>query len=241
VSEIEATRSAEVTPQSPTLVSPHSGGGQLQGGNSICSHEWLAAPPLVLETLGIGCTRPTDRPPHSLQEYDEWTLADGVAYDSAVLNKKAKHSQCSGVYWLSTQGKWHMVFRFQYSSVHEVTEPKADGGFGVDVVKRLIYYGASKALKLPAVYLEHHTDSESEACMAWDYCLGNARLLGLHSPQHYPNPIGRYNFGTSRQQFHESNYDDVTYVEYHSVLPVELHSRLHERCAELLFARGVMW
>jgi hypothetical protein len=59
--------------------------------------------------------------------------------------------------------------------------------------------------------------------------------------QHYPNPIGRYNFGTSRQQFHESNYDDVTYVEYHSVFPVELQSRLHERCAELLFARGVMW
>ena len=35
--------------------------------------------------------------------------------------------------------------------------------------------------------------------------------------------------------------DDVTYVEYHRVLPVELQSRLHERCAELLFARGVMW
>ena len=77
-----------------------------------------------------------------------------------------------------------MEFQFQYSSVHEVTEPKADGGVGVDVVKRLIYYGSSKALKLPVVYLVHHTDSESEACMAWDYCLGNARLLGLHSPQH---------------------------------------------------------
>jgi hypothetical protein len=76
--------------------------------------------------------------------------------------------------------------------------------------------------------------------MVWDYCLGNARLLGLHSPQHYPNPIGRYKFGTSRQQFHESNYDDVTYVEYHRVLPVELQSRLHERCAGLLFARGVV-
>jgi hypothetical protein len=29
-------------------VSPHSGNGQLQGGNSICSREWLAPPPLVL-------------------------------------------------------------------------------------------------------------------------------------------------------------------------------------------------
>jgi hypothetical protein len=58
---------------------------------------------------------------------------------------------------ISTEGKWHMLFRFQYSSVHEVTEPKADGGFGVDVVNRLIYYGASKALKLPAVYLHRYT------------------------------------------------------------------------------------
>ena len=77
--------------------------------------------------------------------------------------------------------------------------------------------------------------------MACDYCLGNARLLGLHSPQHYPNPIGKFNFGESRQHFQESNYDDVTYVEYHRVLPVELQSGLHGRCAELLFARGVMW
>jgi hypothetical protein len=78
--------------------------------------------------------------------------------------------------------------------------------------------------------------------MAYDYCLGNARLLGLHSPQHYPNHIGKFNFGVSRQQFQESNYDDVTYVEYHRVLlPVKLQSGLHERCAELLFARGVMW
>jgi hypothetical protein len=76
--------------------------------------------------------------------------------------------------------------------------------------------------------------------MAWDCCLGNARLLGLHSPQHYPNPIGKFNFGASRQQFQESNYDDVTHVEYHRVLPVELQFWLHERCAELLFARGVM-
>jgi hypothetical protein len=30
------------------LVSPHSGDGQLQGGNAICSREWLTAPPLVL-------------------------------------------------------------------------------------------------------------------------------------------------------------------------------------------------
>jgi hypothetical protein len=30
------------------LVSPHSGNGQLQGGNAIWSREWLAAPPLVL-------------------------------------------------------------------------------------------------------------------------------------------------------------------------------------------------
>jgi hypothetical protein len=80
----------------------------------------------------------------------------------------------------------------------------------------------------------------------YDYCLGNARLLGLHSPQHYPNPTGRLevqfrNFGTSFQQFHESNYDDVTYAEYHRVLPAGLQSRLHERCAALLFARGVMW
>ena len=37
----------------------------------------------TLETLDITCTRPTDRPPHSLQEYGEWALADGVAYDSA--------------------------------------------------------------------------------------------------------------------------------------------------------------
>jgi hypothetical protein len=48
------------------------------------------------------------------------------------------------------------------------------------------------------------------------------------------------------QQFQErSNYDvkddDVTHVEYHRVLPVELQFRLHKRCAELLFARGVMW
>jgi hypothetical protein len=71
--------------------------------------------------------------------------------------------------------------------------------------------------------------------------LGNARLLGLHSPQHYPNPIGKFDFGESRQQTLERNYDDVTHVEYHRVLPVELQSRLHERCAELLFARGVMW
>jgi hypothetical protein len=69
----------------------------------------------------------------------------------------------------------------------------------------------------------------------------NVRLLGLHSPQHCPNPIGKFNFGASRQQLQESNYDDVTYVEYHRVLPVELQFRLHERCAELLFARGVMW
>jgi hypothetical protein len=55
--------------------------------------------------------------------------------------------------------------------------------------------------------------------------------------------IGKFNFGVSRPQFQqESNYDDVTYVEYHRVLPVELQSRLHERCAELLLiARGVMW
>jgi hypothetical protein len=77
--------------------------------------------------------------------------------------------------------------------------------------------------------------------MAWDYCLGNARLLGLHSPQHYPNPIGTFNFGKSRPQSQESNYDDVTYAEYHRVLPVELHSRLHRQCAELLMARGVEW
>jgi hypothetical protein len=32
-----------------------------------------------------------------------------VAYDNAVLNKKAKHSQCSGVYWIPAQGKWRMV------------------------------------------------------------------------------------------------------------------------------------
>jgi hypothetical protein len=164
-----------------------------------------------------------------------------VAYNSAVLNKKAEHSQCSGVYWAPAEGKWRMLFQFQYSSVHEVTEPKADGGIGVDVVQRLIYYASSKALKLPGVQLSHYTDSETEACMAWDYCLGHARVLGLHSPQHYPNPIGKFNFGTSRQQFQESNYDDVTYVEYHRVLPVELQSKLHKRCAELLFARGVMW
>jgi hypothetical protein len=30
------------------LVSPHSGNGQLQGGNAICSREWLTGPPLVL-------------------------------------------------------------------------------------------------------------------------------------------------------------------------------------------------
>jgi hypothetical protein len=85
------------------------------------------------------------------------------------------------------------------------------------------------------------SDVESEACMAYDYCLGHARLLGLHSPRHYPNPTGRFNFGTSYQQFHESNYDDVAYAEYHRVLPAGLQSRLHERCAELLFACGVMW
>jgi hypothetical protein len=179
----------------------------------------------ALEALGIGCTRPTERPPHSLQEYDEWALAGGVAYDSAVLNKKAKHSQCSGVYWLPARGRWMMAFQFQYSSVHEVTEPKADGGFGVDVVRRLIYYGSSTALKLTAVRLVLSTDSESEACMAWGYCLGNARVLGLHSPQHYPNPIGKFSFGTSGQQILERNYDDVTHVEYHRVLPVELQSR----------------
>jgi hypothetical protein len=55
------------------------------------------------------------------------------------------------------------------------------------------------------------------------------------------NPIGKFDFGESRQQALERNYDDVTHVEYHRVLPVELQSRLHERCAELLFARGVMW
>jgi hypothetical protein len=76
--------------------------------------------------------------------------------------------------------------------------------------------------------------------MAWGCCLGNARLLGLHSPQHHPNRIGKFDFGESRQQTLERNYDDVTHVEYHRVLPVELQSRLHERCAELLFARGVM-
>ena len=65
--------------------------------------------------------------------------------------------------------------------------------------------------------------------MAWDYCLGNARLLGLHSPQHYPNPIGKFNFGESVAQFQESNYNDVTHVEFHRVLPVELYSRLHLR------------
>jgi hypothetical protein len=75
--------------------------------------------------------------------------------------------------------------------------------------------------------------------MAWDYCLGNARLLGLHSPQHYPNPIGKFNFGESVAQFQESNYNDVTHVEFHRVLPVELYSRLHRQCAELLMARGV--
>ena len=112
----------------------------------------------------------------------------------------------------------------------------------MDVVQRLIYYGSSKALKLPVVSLVHYTDSESEACMAWDYCLGNARLLGLHSPQHYPNPIGKFDFGESRNtQFQERNYDDVTHVEYHRVLPVELYSRLHRQCAELLMARGVEW
>jgi hypothetical protein len=78
--------------------------------------------------------------------------------------------------------------------------------------------------------------------MAWDYCLGNARLLGLHSPQHYPNHIGKFNIGTSKKQsLEQRNYDDVAHVEYHRVLPVDLQSRLHERCAELLFARGVMW
>jgi hypothetical protein len=67
-------------------------------------------------------------------------------------------------------------------------------------------------------------------------------LLGLHSPQHYRNPIGKFNFGESRNtQFQESNYDDVTHVEYHRVLPAELHSRLHRQCAELLMARGVEW
>jgi hypothetical protein len=30
------------------LVSPHSGNGQLQGGNAICFREWLTGPPLVL-------------------------------------------------------------------------------------------------------------------------------------------------------------------------------------------------
>jgi hypothetical protein len=80
--------------------------------------------------------------------------------------------------------------------------------------------------------------------MAWDCCLGNARLLGLHSPQHDPNPIGKFNFGESAAQFQASNYDDVTHVdmvEYHRVLPVELYSRLHRQCAELFMARGVEW
>jgi hypothetical protein len=42
--------------------------------------------------------RPTDRPPHSLQEYDElgpcWR---GGLRQGRVLNKKAKHSQCTEV------------------------------------------------------------------------------------------------------------------------------------------------
>ena len=56
-----------------------------------------------------------------------------------------------------------------------------------------------------------------------------------------PLASSKFNFGASRQQLQESNHDDVTYVEYHRVLPVELQSGLHGRCAELLFARGVMW
>jgi hypothetical protein len=42
-------------------------------------------------------------------------------------------------------GKCRMWFLFQYSSVYKVTEPKADGAVGVDVVRRLIYCGSPKA------------------------------------------------------------------------------------------------
>jgi hypothetical protein len=40
-----------VIPRQFLPVSPHSGNGQLQGGNAICSRGWLAAPPLVLLLL----------------------------------------------------------------------------------------------------------------------------------------------------------------------------------------------
>jgi hypothetical protein len=76
--------------------------------------------------------------------------------------------------------------------------------------------------------------------MAWDNCLGNARLLGLHSPQHHANPLGKFSFGTSFAQTQESNYG-YNRVEYNRVLPVEFYSLLHRQCAELLMARGVGW
>jgi hypothetical protein len=50
------------------------------------------------------------------------------------------------------------------------------------------------------------------------------------------------NFGQSRKtQFQESNYDDVTHVEYHRALPVELYSQVHRQCAEPSMARSVEW
>jgi hypothetical protein len=167
-------------------------------------------------------------------------LLAGGAYDSAVLNKKAKHSQCRGVSWNTHKGKWQMwlLFPLQFRPQGGAS-PKADGTTGVDVVP------SAKALDLPHVKLGLTAQSESEACMAWDYCLGNARLLGLHSPQRhaYTNPIGKFIFaGASKAMSPKPrNYDDVTHVEYayHRVLPVDLYSRLHKcLCVELLMARG---
>jgi hypothetical protein len=41
-----------------------------------------------LGVLSIPITRPTDREPHSLYEYEQWLQLDGVAYD-AVLGSPA--------------------------------------------------------------------------------------------------------------------------------------------------------
>ena len=59
-------------------VSPHSGNGQLQGENAICSREWLTAPPLA-------CPATTARSNGAIETGNKWSK----------LTPSAKHASVS--------------------------------------------------------------------------------------------------------------------------------------------------
>jgi hypothetical protein len=101
-----------------------------------------------LEVLSIPITRPTDRAPHSLYEYEQWLQLDGEAYDAVLGDKKAaeRHSQCEGVTW----GKrgWFAQMNFHYSTEIPITVPNQDGSMGVTTTLRRVYFTANSHFNL---------------------------------------------------------------------------------------------